>query len=85
MISIRFVEEREADAHAFEPVGRREQVALGRHAAEYQMRMSLLRRKELSRGFDGRVRGLHRDLRGRKIAPHEDIQVRNLGEGSGHG
>jgi hypothetical protein len=31
------------------------------------------------------VRGLHRDLRGGQVAPHEHVQVTNLGEGGGHG
>lgn len=49
------------------------------------MRVGLFWWKEKPGGFDGRVRGLHRDLCSRQVAPDEDVQMRNLGERSGHG
>jgi hypothetical protein len=49
------------------------------------MRVRLIGWKKRSSGFDGRVGSLNRDLRGRLVAPDEDVQVRNLGERRGHG
>jgi hypothetical protein len=49
------------------------------------MRVRLIGEKERSSGFDGCVGSLNRDLRGRLVAPDEDVQVRNLGERRGHG
>ena len=44
------------------------------------MWVGLIRGKKRATGFDGGVRGLNRDLRGREVAPDENVQVRNLGE-----
>ncbi len=48
------------------------------------MRVGMIFRQELMGSFDGRVRGLHRDLRCGQIPPNENVQVRNLGEWSRH-
>jgi hypothetical protein len=49
------------------------------------MGMGLVGRQEVSSGLNRRVNGLNGDLRGGQVAPHENVQVRNLGEGGGHG
>ena len=79
-MTIGFAEESEANTGAFESVGRHQQRVLGRDAAQNEVRVRVFGLQERSSGFDGRVRGLHRDLRGREVAPDEDVQVRNLGE-----
>ena len=48
------------------------------------MRVRMVFWQELTGGFDGRVCGLHRDLRRGQIPTRENVQVRNLGERSGH-
>ena len=83
--AVGFTKEMETNAEAFEPVGRGEEIALAGNPAQDKMRMRLVGSQELAGGFHGRVNGLNRHLRGRQIPPHEDIQVRNLGEGGGHG
>jgi hypothetical protein len=47
--------------------------------------MILVGRQEVSSGLNRRVNGLNGDLRGRQVAPHEDVQVRSIGEGCGLG
>jgi hypothetical protein len=44
----------------------------------------LIEGKEQTGGFNRRMCGLNRNLRSREIAADEDVQVRNLGERSGH-
>ena len=83
--AVGFTKEMETNAEAFEPVGGGEEIALAGNPAQDKMRMRLVGSQELAGGFHGRVNGLNRHLRGRQIPPHEDIQVRNLGEGGGHG
>ena len=85
MVAVGLAEECEADAAAVEPVGGRQEVGFGRHPAENQVRVGALGRQEEAGGLDGRVRGLDRDLSGRKVPPHQDVKVFNLGERRGHG
>lgn len=82
--AVGLAEEAQADAEAVEPVGGREQVALRADAAEDEVGVGSVRAEEAAGGLDGRVRGLHDDLRGGQVPPDEDVQVFNLGEGGVH-
>ena len=84
MVAVGFAEQLEANAEALESVGSKKEIAFGSDPTQHQMWVWMAWGQEVAGGFDGRVDGLHRNLRGRKIAPHQDIQVFNLGEGGGH-
>lgn len=75
----------ETDAETIESIGSCEEIALRADPTKDEMRMSLVGCQEVSGGLNRRVNGLHGNLRGRQIAPHENVQVRNLGKGGGHG
>ena len=78
-------EDPESNAESIKPIGGREEIALRADGTQDEMRMSLVGRQEGSGGLNRGLDGLNGDLRGGQIAPHENVQVRNLGEGGGHG
>ena len=73
------------DVLAKQIVGSQQQSLGRRNGTNDKMRMLEFRMKELARGFQHGMAGLNRNLRGREIGAHENVDVINLSESRFHG